>query len=559
MTRRDLELYRFSLLLRGGGSRLWGRVSATSLLRICLIQLPYSSTRPKYCQQYILSSFGHTLGPFQRHRDQMSSSSTFHGGPCGGELQSTESRALTAFSSHSLHADCPIYTSARSSADLSWCGRTLSECASCLSEPDIAGCCPFRANAEERQNFLECVESSCTEAICDECSDTKEYCGDCIVDCGPDCDFSFGCSELDIRVDDPYSFEGSQSELFGDQTAQTFGFGRNLPQLTMENTVSKSCNFGKDPDCTTISILPGYGTNQSYSGSIRRQHYSSQMSLAPNTRVDSLGATVPSHAVTAADTSPLTCNTASLIHSSDSAPGSPDRIDSTASAHHDHINLFTVESDSRRHILPSLLCQWADSNGKPCGKALEMGNDMHEHLKSAHGVRNEVFCRWVGCSSGVWAASPHRFASSVERHTWGHSGYRPYKCSACNEGFAAASVRDEHYTNIHLRKKVFSCDMCSHQCTSITNLKRHKDDKHSVERFQCEFCNQSGKRRLFPRGPNLARHLRSCKYALAQFPEAGVAGKANVDWLPPGYKRGHRGMDRAKVTPPNYLPAQNDG
>lgn len=109
-----------------------------------------------------------------------------------------------------------------------------------------------------------------------------------------------------------------------------------------------------------------------------------------------------------------------------------------------------------------------------------------------------------------------------------------------------------------VRKKVFSCDMCSHQCTSATNLKRHKDDKHSTERYQCEFCNRNGKRRLFPRGPNLARHFRNCKYVLALFPEAAAAaGKLKTDWLPLGYKRGHHGMDRAKVIPPNYLPALN--
>ncbi|KAL8794619.1 MAG: hypothetical protein Q9195_002815 [Heterodermia aff. obscurata] len=135
-------------------------------------------------------------------------------------------------------------------------------------------------------------------------------------------------------------------------------------------------------------------------------------------------------------------------------------------------------------------------------------------------------------------------------------GYRPYKCPECSEGFAAAAVRDEHIANIHMKKKIFACDLCSHQCTSATNLKRHKDEKHRSERFQCEYCNKYGKRTLFPRGPNLARHFRKCKYVLAEFPDAGGApeGKLSDDWFPPGYKRGHHGMNKAKITPPNYLP-----
>ena len=110
--------------------------------------------------------------------------------------------------------------------------------------------------------------------------------------------------------------------------------------------------------------------------------------------------------------------------------------------------------------------------------------------------------------------------------------------------------------NIHMKKKIFACDLCSHQCTSATNLKRHKDEKHRSERFQCEFCSKNGKRTLFPRGPNLARHFRKCKYVLAEFPDAlgAVGGKISDDWFPTGYKRGHHGMNRAKITPPNYLP-----
>ncbi|KAF6224722.1 hypothetical protein HO133_009915 [Letharia lupina] len=458
-----------------------------------------------------------------------------------------------------------------SGMQLSFIGRTISECTSCPSEPNVAGCCRFPANAEERQHLSECIDAGCAEPVCDECSHHEDCCDDCLVDCGSDCGTSFGCDELDVRVDDTYVFEGSHSELFGDQTAQTFGFGCRLPRLAMDNTITESGNFGKTLDDTRSSTLPAHGMNQSYPGSKIQSYPSFQTPWAPHTPLNAPEATTPSgasydsdflglrnHELAPANVSPLARNGDPLTYTSDSTHDSPDPMDFSPSAHYDHVNLLTEECDPTRPFHPSLRCQWADPNGKPCGKNLRLGNDMHEHLKSAHGVKSGVFCRWVGCTVGVFGASLHKFASSVERHTWGHSGYRPYKCSACNEGFAAASVRDEHYTNIHLRKKVFSCDLCPHQCTSATNLKRHKDDKHSAERFQCEFCNRNDKRRLFPRGPNLARHFRNCKYVQAQFPEAAAAGKAKADWLPPGYKRGHHGMDRAKVTPPNYLPAQMD-
>lgn len=485
-------------------------------------------------------------------------------------LKSTDSRTCLAFSSNSSHTNCPTCIGPESDSEFSSIGRTLSECATCLNESNVAGCCHFLTNAEERQTLPGCMDPGCAEVLCNECSDHEEWCDDCVVDCGSDCGMSVGCDELDIRVGDTYSFEGSHSELFGDQTAQTFGFGRRLPQLVIENTITESSGIRKILDDTTLSTFAGHNTNQSSPSSRLRQNLSLHVALAPHTQLSPPEVTTPgrsinrsashginSHELTPAGISPPTRSDTSLVYSSDSTHGNLDPTESTSSAHYDHINLLTETGHSETPFAPSLRCQWTDQNGEPCGETLKLGNNMHEHLKSAHGVKSEVVCRWVGCPVGVHTSSPHRFASSVERHTWGHSGYRPYKCPTCNEGFAAASVRDEHFTNIHLRKKVFSCDMCSHQCTSATNLKRHKDDKHSAERYQCEFCNQVGRKRLFPRGPNLARHFRNCKSVLAQFPEAAAAGKLKTDWLPPGYKRGHHGMDRARVAPPNYLPAQN--
>ena len=116
---------------------------------------------------------------------------------------------------------------------------------------------------------------------------------------------------------------------------------------------------------------------------------------------------------------------------------------------------------------------------------------MHEHLISAHRVKSEVFCRWVGCSVGLPGAPPFEYDSSVERHTRHHSRYRPYKCSACNEEFAARSVRNEHFTNIHIRKESFPCDLCSHQCTGSYNLQRHKYDKHHPARLRSRASRQA--------------------------------------------------------------------
>ena len=203
-------------------------------------------------------------------------------------------------------------------------------------------------------------------------------------------------------------------------------------------------------------------------------------------------------------------------------------------------------------------CQWDDPTGGLCGRIFASPDDLHHHLRAAHGVSSEIFCRWTGCRCGHTTPFPHRFAGGVLLHTWGHSGYRPYKCPTCRAGFAAADIRDEHVANVHLGQNMYTCDVpgCHHECSGISNLRRHKQDRHRAERFQCEFCNRNGKRTLFSRPQNLRRHFKSCSFVLARFPEAqrGASGKEKWrEWLPPGYVTGQGGMNRAKIICPAYL------
>jgi hypothetical protein len=405
-----------------------------------------------------------------------------------------------------------------------------------------------------------CIDPDCSESICDEC------CQDCVEDCGSDCGVALGCDGVDLRSNDYYTCEGSFSELFGDQAVGLFDLDGRLPQLPIDTVPAEFIDFGPfpdDADAATSTLTehvvpestldPNYEQNTSWIPTqLRPQSELPEAAKAAN--LDGVIASVlePYFGYNSSQYVSVDAEVAAEgTKSTKSTPTSP----SSGSSHDERIIAASLAS-TNTNTTSSARCQWADLNGQPCGRVFALGDDLHGHLKAAHGVKSEVMCRWIGCRVAIHGASPHQYANSVERHTWGHSGYRPYKCPTCSEGFAAAKLRDEHFTSLHLGKKTFCCDVCSHQCTSATNLKRHKDDKHRTGRFQCEFCNRNGKRRLFPRGPNLARHFRKCKCVLAQFPEAinAATGKMDDDWLPPGYKRGHHGMDRARVVPPNFLP-----
>jgi hypothetical protein len=438
------------------------------------------------------------------------------------------------------------------------------------------------------------VCEECSEKACEECSDHEDNCEDCVSGCrASDCaDWIADCStQNDNHIDEPYF------ELCGNQVAQIFSLDGRLPHLTAENL---PIAYSGIAFCADAPLLAGHVGPQNSFGPYDQLELSSTPVHFP-TQFHGLEGSMSAqldYSMTNGTASTFSADWPSSLVVETAVPGegtAPD-IDSSLEPFENKIPARIADSSSSQHM-PNLKmsaqfirtkpvaiapahnflsqecdvtqrrpspngasrawtqCQWLEPNGQPCGKVSESGNEMHEHLKTAHNVNREVFCRWLGCRVGVLGPTPHKYASSVERHTWGHSGYRPYKCAICSEGFAAANVRDEHFANFHLQRKMFSCDICSHQCTSARNLKRHVDDTHKSERFQCEFCNRNGKIRLFPRGSNLARHFRKCKYVLALFPDAvGTASrKIDDDWFPPGYRGGHQGMEKAKIIPPNYL------
>jgi hypothetical protein len=448
----------------------------------------------------------------------------------------------------------------------------------------------------------ECAKNGseyCTESVCEQPSDYEENCEDCIRDCAADCNVCLNGDEPNCR--DYFSVDLCD-ELFGGHATQPFDQESSLSTLTSEtipfhfgdsNAYSGTAEGPARPEQHSLENCFGSydGPKLSSSNAIQFlwQPRSTKVSEAIHLPGSKVLAPVPAfndewdtsfHIVASADgmKGDILSVPASSRPPSDNCivarkPPGPAQCDlsrlelpaadfkkAMAAGHPRNsgqsLDIFWETKSPIGPTPTTAQCQWADLDGQPCGKTFSLGSGMNEHLKATHGVTRENYCRWVGCRFGMLGATPHKYANSVERHTWGHSGYRPYKCQICLEGFAAAQVRDEHFANFHLKRKMFACDICNHQCTSARNLKRHKEDMHKTERFQCEFCNQNDKIKLFPRASNLARHFRKCKYVLAQFPDVtGAATGRIVDtWFPPGYRGGHQGMAKAKIMPPIYLP-----
>ncbi len=480
--------------------------------------------------------------------------------------------------------------------------RSVSTCALCTEPPSCRPCQSASESGKGPQlpvcvdpHCLQNICDDCPESICDACSDHGESCEECVVQCGSNCGTSLTSDASMPGIYDDCPLDDSYSELFGDQAAQMFGLDGCLPQLPSDTLPadfrgSRFCPGDADaPEASldsynraelthfpmqSLAQYPALKAAESVSRDafISSSPASAMGGYGVRSRAGRAGAAAEGAARAPASSSRRSHRDALIRHRTSPISAKLNVLPlakSAESTENKHVTLAptdgTVVQDPhvvRRRTFsnvntPPAQCQWADANGQPCSQIFLFGTDLHEHLKTAHSVHRSNFCHWLPCRFSIHSPTPHRYATSVERHTWGHSGYRPYKCPfpTCSYGFSAAAVRDEHFANFHLKRKMFACDMCIHQCTSARNLKRHKDDTHKTERFQCEFCHRSGKLRLFPRASNLARHFRKCKYVLALFPDAAGAatGKIADDWFPTGYRGGHQGMDKAKIRPPDYL------
>lgn len=489
-------------------------------------------------------------------------------------------------------ADQPMPSSARPG-----CGEDFARCFSC---EDLPGCedCGECEGCEESG-----LETSESENLCNHGSECEAY-SDCY-----DCSGILAAADASRAIDlldhgkawhasqDEYACPGCHWELFGDQVAEIYGAGASLPQLLMETSLSQDSAFHQrheyagTPAPTEHGMLEStYFSSGTLETSLLPTSPSAQAKLLEAARPSAIASIMPmllpsslnhggnesrrieeiGHTAGGASSSTpcspgsttnrLVTSCSSSATSASITAGSTSRctVDSTPAGECSVRDSRTDLDDPAVSLSgPTLVqCQWVDWDGFYCGKIFALGSDMHNHLRNSHRVRGDVYCRWFSCRVSVFHTNPHKFSNDVERHTWGHSGYRPYRCPTCSEGFAAAKVRDEHFASVHLKTKLFGCDACTHECSSLSNLRRHKKEKHAAERFQCEFCASNGKISVFSRGPNLARHFRQCKYVLAIFPEARciITGKVRSNWFPSGYRGGPHGLDKGKIKPSRALP-----
>ena len=86
-----------------------------------------------------------------------------------------------------------------------------------------------------------------------------------------------------------------------------------------------------------------------------------------------------------------------------------------------------------------------------------------------------------------------------------HFKVKEYSCLICDKQFSIERNLKRHTQAFHNTEK-HSCEQCSFETTSLTNLKKHAFNKHEVktEQFSCNTCEYKTKIKL-----NLSKHVRN--------------------------------------------------
>ncbi|KAF2904319.1 hypothetical protein ILUMI_01847 [Ignelater luminosus] len=101
---------------------------------------------------------------------------------------------------------------------------------------------------------------------------------------------------------------------------------------------------------------------------------------------------------------------------------------------------------------------------KVCGKRLSGSNSLKLHMKIHTGLRDHVCSH---CGKGFTTRG------NLVTHERMHTGERPYTCDICGKGFHNTSNLTAH-SQSHSDKKQYVCSICKCDCSSLSQLKKHK-------------------------------------------------------------------------------------
>ncbi|KAL2213271.1 putative C2H2 transcription factor [Sarocladium strictum] len=119
-----------------------------------------------------------------------------------------------------------------------------------------------------------------------------------------------------------------------------------------------------------------------------------------------------------------------------------------------------------------------------CDKDYIEDKHLKQHIKGSHTLERKHVCQRDGC--GKTFATGTR----LKRHQAVHDGADRFRCQDCGQSFRKRDTLNVHVRKEHLNVRPFQCSEqgCDAGFDTKASLRRHRDKEHGEARFWCAEC-----------------------------------------------------------------------
>lgn len=119
-----------------------------------------------------------------------------------------------------------------------------------------------------------------------------------------------------------------------------------------------------------------------------------------------------------------------------------------------------------------------------CDKDYIEDKHLKQHVKAVHTLERKHVCQREGCGKSFTTGT------RLKRHQAVHEGADRFRCETCGQSFRKKDTLNRHVRKDHLGKPEHQCSApgCGEEFDSKGALNRHRDRAHGEVKFWCDEC-----------------------------------------------------------------------
>lgn len=119
-----------------------------------------------------------------------------------------------------------------------------------------------------------------------------------------------------------------------------------------------------------------------------------------------------------------------------------------------------------------------------CDKDYTVDKHLKQHIKAVHTHERKHVCQREGCGKSFVTGT------RLKRHQAVHEGAERFRCDKCGQSFRKRDTLNKHVRKDHEGRKAFSCSEpgCHVEFDTKASLNRHREREHGEAKYWCDEC-----------------------------------------------------------------------